>query len=228
MCGRYVAALNPDALVEEFEISTTPVERLTADYNVAPTKKVYLVAERKENGTSVNALEVARWGLIPSWSKDRSRASSMINARVETVAEKPSFRSAFAKRRCLIPASGYYEWSGTQKQPFYIHAADDAPLAMAGLYEWWRDASVAEPDPRAWIMTCTIITTSASVDLAQIHDRMPVMVARGDRPAWLDPARGGHEALAGIRTPVPLAVYPVSTAVNKVSNNGPDLTLDQG
>ena len=223
MCGRYVAALDPAALVAEFEVISPPVEILLADYNVAPTKRVYVVADRQDRDTRGNELEVAHWGLVPSWAKDRSRASRMINARVETVADKPSFRSAFGKRRCLIPANGYYEWSAPPKQPFYIHAADGAPLAMAGLYEWWRDPSVAEPNPAAWLMTCTIITTASKGDISQIHDRMPVLIAREDRSGWLDHCVGGELALAGATTSVPLASYPVSTVVNKVSNNGPAL-----
>ena len=225
MCGRYVAALDPAALVAEFEVISPPVESLCGDYNVAPTKRVYVVVDRQDSDTPGNALEVAHWGLVPSWAKDRSMASRMINARVESVADKPSFRSAFSKRRCLIPANGYYEWSGSPKQPFYIHAADGAPLAMAGLYEWWRDPSVSEPDPASWLMTCTIITTAAKGEISRIHDRMPVLISRADRSGWLDHAIGGELALAGVKTPVSLAAYPVSTAVNKVSNNGPALIL---
>ncbi|MCX6423228.1 MAG: SOS response-associated peptidase [Actinobacteria bacterium] len=225
MCGRYVAALDPAALVAEFEVVSPPVESLLVDYNVAPTKRVYVVVDRHDSDIPGNALEVARWGLVPSWAKDKSMASRMINARVETVADKPSFRSAFGKRRCLIPANGYYEWSGSPKQPFYIHAADGAPLAMAGLYEWWRDPSVSEPDPASWLMTCTIITTAAKGEISRIHDRMPVLISRADRSGWLDHAIGGELALAGVKTPVSLAAYPVSTAVNKVSNNGPALIL---
>jgi putative SOS response-associated peptidase YedK len=223
MCGRYVAALDPAALGAEFEVVSLPVESLFVDYNVAPTKRVNLIVNRQDGDTPGNALEIARWGLVPSWAKDRSMASRMINARVETIADKPSFRSAFGKRRCLIPANGYYEWSGSPKQPFYIHAADRAPLAMAGLYEWWRDPSVAEPDPAAWLLTCTIITTAAKGEISRIHDRMPVLISRDDRSGWLDPSIGGELALAGVKTAVPLAAYPVSTAVNKVSNNGPAL-----
>ena len=225
MCGRYVAAFDQAALVAEFEVISPPVESLFGDYNVAPTKRVYVVLDSQDSDTPGNALEVARWGLVPSWAKDKSMASRMINARVETIADKPSFRSAFGKRRCLIPANGYYEWSVPPKQPFYIHAADGAPLAMAGLYEWWRDQSVAEPDPAAWLLTCTIITTAAKGEISQIHDRMPVLIAREDRSGWLDHSVGGELALAGVKTPVPLAAYPVSTAVNKVSNNGPALVL---
>ncbi len=225
MCGRYVAALDPAALVAEFEVISPPVESLPVDYNVAPTKRVYVVVDSQDSDTPGNALEVAHWGLVPSWAKDRSMASRMINARVETVADKPAFRSAFGKRRCLIPANGYYEWSGSPKQPFYIHAADGALLAMAGLYEWWRDPSVAEPDPAAWLLTCTIITTAARGDISRSHDRMPVLIAQHDRSGWLDHAIGGELALAQATASVPLASYPVSTAVNKVSNNGPALIL---
>ena len=144
--------------------------------------------ERRER-----ALVTGRWGLVPSWAKDPSIGSRMINARAETVAEKPAFRRAFAKRRCLIPADGYYEWytptdptapvgrSGKPvKQPFFIHPADGSSLAMAGLYEWWRDPSRDEGDPEAWRLTCTVITTDAADEIGRIHDRMPMTIARGD------------------------------------------------
>ncbi len=238
MCGRYAAAKDPAALAEEFEVEATPEESLQPDFNVAPTKKVYLVVERDRDAVAERALVIGRWGLVPSWAKDPSIGSRMINARAETVAEKPAFRRAFAKRRCLIPADGYYEWylptspdaplgkgGKPLKQPFYIHPADGSSLAMAGLYEWWRDPTREDDDPAAWRLTCTVITTEASDEVGRIHDRMPMTIAPADWQAWLDPAHGAAESAALLRpaAAAPLEAYPVSTAVNSVRNNGPEL-----
>lgn len=232
MCGRYAAAKDPAALVEEFEVVSGPEELLEPDFNVAPTKHVYIVVDRPREDVLERALVVARWGLVPSWAKDPSIGARMINARSETLAEKPAFRSAFAKRRCLVPADGYYEWytpdaaAGGRpvKQPFFIHPADGSSLAMAGLYEWWRDPTREADDPQAWRLTCTIITTNATDDIGQIHDRMPMIVDRADWPAWLDPQAGADVgALVRPASQLALAAYPVSTAVNRVANNGPGL-----
>jgi putative SOS response-associated peptidase YedK len=238
MCGRYAAAKDPDALVEEFEVAAAPEEALMPDYNVAPTKKVYAVVEKAHDDGPTRSLVIARWGLVPSWAKDPSIGSRMINARAETVAEKPAFRRAFAKRRCLIPADGYYEWylptspdapvgkgGKPLKQPFFIHPADGSSLAMAGLYEWWRDPTREDDDPQAWRLTCTVITTEASDSVGRIHDRMPMTIARKDWQAWLDPARGADEAgpLLVPAMSAALDAYPVSTLVNSVRNNGPEL-----
>lgn len=225
-------------MVEEFEVVSAPEEELQADYNVAPTKKVYLVVDRPRDDVLERALVIGRWGLVPSWAKDPSIGSRMINARAETVAEKPAFRRAFAKRRCLVPADGYYEWylptspdapvgkgGKPLKQPFFIHPADGTSLAMAGLYEWWRDPTRADDDPQAWRLTCTVITTEATDDVGRIHDRMPMTIARSDWEAWLNPSRGADE-VAALLTPAVstrLDAYPVSTLVNSVRNNGPEL-----
>ena len=238
MCGRYAAAKDPAALAEEFEVDGAPAEELRPDYNVAPTKKVYLVVDRERDDVRERALVVGRWGLVPSWAKDPSMGSRMINARAETVAEKPAFRRAFAKRRCLVPADGYYEWylptapdapvgkgGKPLKQPFYIHPADGSSLAMAGLYEWWRDPTRDADDPEAWRLTCTVITTEASDEVGRIHDRMPMTIAQADWSTWLDQDRGAED-VAGLLVPagsVRLDSYPVSTAVNSVRNNGPEL-----
>ena len=234
MCGRYASAKDPAALVEEFEIPTAPAETLGPDYNVAPTKKVYVVVDRPEH----RSLEIARWGLVPSWAKDPSIGSRMINARAETVAEKPAYRRAFAKRRCLVPADGFFEWylptepdapvgkgGKPLKQPFFIHPTDGSSLAMAGLYEWWRDPTRADDDPQAWRLTCTVITTTASDEVGRIHDRMPMTIAREDWATWLDPDLGAEAAtpLLAPATALRLEAYPVSTLVNSVRNNGPEL-----
>jgi putative SOS response-associated peptidase YedK len=238
VCGRYAAAKDTAALVEEFDAVPSSEAMLPPDYNVAPTKRARIIVDRDVDGEQTRTIEVARWGLVPSWAKDPSIGSRMINARAETVAQKPAYRSAFAKRRCLVPADGYYEWyqptdahapkgkgGKALKQPFYIHPADGASLPMAGLYEWWRDRSRDDDDPEAWRLTCTVITTDATDDLGQIHDRMPMTVARHHWSAWLDPAIGADEA-AGLFAPaasIHLEAYPVSTLVNSVRNNGPEL-----
>ncbi|MBI1376324.1 MAG: SOS response-associated peptidase [Frankiales bacterium] len=242
MCGRYAASRDPDDLVEEFEVVARPEEVLEPDYNVAPTKKVYAVLDRRPRGEPEGAvrreLAVVTWGLVPSWAKDRSIGSRLINARMETVAEKPAFRKAFARRRCLLPADGYYEWYTPQdgprgrggkplKQPFFIHPADGGVLAMAGLYELWRDPSREDGDPLAWLMTTTVLTTTAEDAVGMIHDRMPLTVERERWAEWLDPALDGSTtdltALLVPAAPGRLDAYPVSTDVNNVRNNGPGL-----
>lgn len=226
MCGRYAAATTAADWVEEFEVTDGPDRVLAPDFNVAPTKEMYLVAAGSESEVPVRRMEIARWGLIPSWAKEASISTKLTNARVETVSEKPSFRSAFAKRRCLIPADGYYEWYRPErgaKQPFYIHRTDSRSLAMAGLYEWWRDPANPESEPR---LTCTVITTAATPQLAVIHDRMPVMIDEGDWAAWLDPTIAGKDLPPGMLESgfaLGLVAEPVSTAVGNVRNNGPSL-----
>jgi len=238
MCGRYAAAKDTAALAEEFEAVAPAGDDLAPDYNVAPTKRVHVVVDREVEGARQRTLEIARWGLVPSWAKDPAIGSRMINARAETVAEKPAFRRAFAKRRCLVPADGYFEWyTPTEpdaplgrggkpvKQPFYIHPADGSSLAMAGLYEWWREPSAPEGDESAWRLTCTIITTDATDDVGRIHDRMPMTIDPEHWSPWLDPGLGSVEAQA-LLLPASagrLEAYPVSTAVNSVRNNGPEL-----
>jgi putative SOS response-associated peptidase YedK len=169
-----------------------------------------------------------RWGLVPSWAKDPKIGNRMINARMESVAEKPAFRRAFAKRRCLLPADGYFEWYGEtkgKKQPFFIRPDDGGILAMAGLYELWKDPNAAEgADP--WLWTCTVLTTSAPDDLGQIHDRMPLLVEKDRYAEWLDPTRDDTDELTSLLVPAApgrLSAYPVSTEVNNVRNNSPRL-----
>jgi putative SOS response-associated peptidase YedK len=237
MCGRYASSRRPEDLIEEFDIPIRPdVPRLAPDYNVAPTDPVYAVVERepKEEALSPERhLRVLHWGLVPSWSKDAKGAARMINARVETVAEKPAYRRAFERRRCIVPADGYYEWYPTQratkagkpiKQPFFIRPEDGGVLAMAGLYEIWRDPTKSDDDPDRFRWTCTVITTSATDDLGHIHDRMPMMVTPDARDEWLDPRN--RSDLLGLLTPAApgrLVAYPVSTAVGNVANNSPSL-----
>ncbi|HWJ83228.1 MAG TPA: SOS response-associated peptidase [Nocardioides sp.] len=247
MCGRYASSRTPDDLAEEFEVVDPRLDKvLPADYNVAPTKEVYAVLDRppKDEPEVASAepgqyrqLRVLRWGLVPSWAKDPAIGNRMINARMETVAEKPAFRKAFASRRCLLPADGYFEWYPTEqkgksgkplKQPFFIHPKDGSVLAMAGLYEIWRDPT-RDPDdrddPGRFLWTCTVLTTDAPDELGRIHDRMPLLVPRDRRTAWLDPSTPKEKVL-DLLVPAQqtgLEAYPVSTAVGNVRNNGPEL-----
>ena len=174
-------------------------------------------------------LTMVRWGLIPSWAKDAKIGNRLINARLETAHEKPAFRRAFAARRCLLPADGYYEWYGEKKgkkQPFFIHRSDGGLLAMAGLYEIWRDPDKGEDDADRFVWTCTVLTTSAEDDLGRIHDRMPLLVEPQQYATWLDPRVSDADRLRSVLVPAApgrLEAYPVSKAVNNVRNNGAEL-----
>ena len=241
MCGRYASSRKPEDLVEEFEVDRVDLAApLEADYNVAPTKDVYAVfdrvSKRDPEAGRVRRLASVRWGLVPSWAKDVGIGARMINARVETLADKPAFRKAFAQRRCLLPADGYYEWYPTQlttakgkpvKQPFFIRPRDGGVLALAGLYEIWRDTSVADPDaPGAFVWSATVITTAAEDDLGHIHDRMPMLVEPERFSTWLDPSLTAPDDLSALLVPAApgrLEAYPVSREVNHVKNNGPAL-----
>ena len=243
MCGRYASARKRQDLLEEFRIERDRVvDDLEPDYNVAPTKPVYAVLTRGERGSADGAggpakdvareLRVIRWGLVPSWAKDPAIGSRMINARVETVDSKPSFRSAFTKRRCLLPADGFYEWikveqdGKTRKQPYYIRRADDGELAFAGLYELWRDKSQPDDHPLAWLWTTVIITTTAPDEAGRIHDRMPMVIDPAQWGDWLDPANNDPARVHPLLLPAAasgLVSYPVGTDVNYVRNNGPGL-----
>lgn len=243
MCGRYASSSNPEDLVEEFEVVENLVAQpLAPDFNVAPTKEVYAVLERPDRVDSTGAevpgarqLRTLRWGLVPSWAKDVTIGSRMINARLETADSKPAFRKAFRARRCLVPADGYYEWYTSRatnakgkpvKQPYFIRPADGSVLAMAGLYEIWRDPAAPPDDPHPFVWTCTLLTTSATDDVGHIHERMPLMVTSERYDDWLDPTHDDPEAVRQLLTPAApgaLAAYPVSRAVSNVRNNGAHL-----
>lgn len=238
MCGRFASARRRQELLAEFQVERDQVaEPLAPDYNVAPTKQIYAVLDRAAPGggpgperDARRELRVVRWGLVPSWAKDMSMGSRLINARAETVDTKPAFRRAFARRRCLIPADGFYEWrqpaGGGRKQPYYIHRSDGGVLAFAGLYELWRDRSLPDDHPRAWLWTAAIITTRAQDDLGWIHDRMPMVIGPDRWADWLNAGRddpAGARALLEPAAETGLASHPVSTAVNSVRSNGPGL-----
>ncbi len=242
MCGRFVSARKRLELLEEFAVERDAVAAdRDPDYNVAPTKRIYAVLDHKPGSADGDGdqagerpqreLRLVRWGLVPSWAKDVSGGSRLINARAETVAVKPAFRAAFARRRCLIPADGYYEWmtSGKTKQPFYIYRTDGGILAFAGIYELWRDKSVPADHEHAWYWSASIITTDATDDIGRIHDRTPMVIAQENWADWLDQANSDKELLlatmraATLSGAGGLASHPVSTAVNSVRNNGPAL-----
>lgn len=269
MCGRYALARGRDEIQLAFGFTEPeapvpgadaprawpPREELAPDYNVAPGKHAYAVLGRAPGEPDAGRpgprhLATLRWGLVPSWAKDANVGYRMINARAETVMERPAFRAAFARRRCLLPADAYYEWqllhsSGeaqpgtspatdpqhrsrkakTRKRPFAVRYADDAPLALAGIFERWRDPGLPEEDPAAWLWSFAVVTTQAAPELAHIHERMPVVVGEPDWDVWLDPEATPDDLLPVLdATPVAdFTVYEVGPEVNTVRNNGPHL-----
>ena len=227
MCGRYASSRPPEDLAERFAAPLRD-EPIPPRWNVAPTDPVYAVVNRRPEGAEEpqRQLRVLRWGLVPSWSKDAKGGAKMINARAETLLAKPAFRSAVARRRCLLPADGYYEWMtrpGQPKQPFFIRRADGEPVALAGIYEFWRDPEGGPDAP--WLATCAVVTTAAGESLRLLHDRMPVVLDPAECEAWLDPRVAEEEAveLLGSAAHEALEAVPVSTAVNSVRNDGPEL-----
>lgn len=232
MCGRYVSVKSDEDLTEEFDVEEAVGAALPPSWNVAPTDPVRVVVKRHPTGDRdadpVRQLRTVQWGLLPSWSKSRTGGAKMINARSETVASKPAFKSAAARRRCLTPSLGYYEWKheGGQRIPYFLHAPDERTLAMAGLYEIWRDDSLPEDDPNRWVWTCTIITRPATDLLGEIHDRCPVLVPPELQEQWLDctadDPQVAQRLLAEMAEPH-LEPRLVSKAVNSVKNNGPEL-----
>jgi putative SOS response-associated peptidase YedK len=215
MCGRYTLRTPVDSVAEAFEIEEYP-SSITPNYNIAPTQEVAAVVEEDEK----RKLEMLHWGLIPSWAKDPSIGNKMINARAETIAEKPSFRRAFKVRRCLILADGFYEWKKTDggKQPYHVKMEDGSLFAFAGLWETWQNGEE--------IRSCTIITTDANDLMSDIHHRMPVILHPEDYAMWLDHDFEEKEVLTTLLKPYPADVmeaYPVSRRVNKPSNNEPSV-----
>lgn len=212
MCGRFVLSATPAAVQQAFNLTTMPAE-MPPRYNIAPTQPVAVITNE-----APSELTFHRWGLIPSWAKDMSIGSKMINARSESAAEKPSFRSAFRRRRCIIPADGYYEWQahGKDKTPMFIHKQGQAVFGMAGLWEVWHDADGGQ------LRTCSILTTDANPFMQSIHNRMPVILHPDDYALWLSPAEEPLSVLQGLMKPWDgndLTAYPVSKAVNRPAND---------
>lgn len=233
MCGRYVVTTPPQQLALDFDavLNIEQVPPDYPDYNVAPTKPVPAVLVRGEQ----RVLSTLRWGLIPFWAKDPSIGAKMINARIESAAEKSAFKQSFARRRCLLPADGYYEWlalspaEGTdagggkgkpkpRKQPYFIRPVEGGPLAFAGLYERWRDAEGRE------LWSTSILTAAAAGSMTWLHDRMPLTVPSAGWDAWLDPALDDPQRARALLDFAPRWIAAaVSDQVNSVRNNGPEL-----
>jgi putative SOS response-associated peptidase YedK len=235
MCGRFVVAKAVGDIVTTFEIDEVIGEMPGISYNVAPTQQIAMVVDRSfekdEDGGPVGELSrelhSARWGLVPRWAKGESEGAPLINGRIETILEKPSFKDSVIRRRCVIPASGYYEWQvkpdGT-KQPFYINAGEGM-FALAGLYEWWK-----KPDG-SWLLSATTLTKDSAPELAHIHDRNPLLLTPETFEAWLDPHLIGDQELleaisSGSDEVAAEALFnPVAARVGKVSENDSNLIL---
>ena len=212
MCGRFTQTQSVPKITQEFGVAQVSCD-LGPSYNVAPTQKVAVIIT-----DGVKQLVPVRWGLVPSWAKEVSIGSKMINARAETITEKASYRNAFKKRRCLVVADGFYEWQdlGGIKRPVYIRLRSGRPFGFAGLYEVWNS-----PEGEA-IITCTIITTEANEIMKPIHERMPVIIPKRDEDVWLDPATEDQGLLLKLLKPYPaeeMEAYPVSKRVNSPKNN---------
>ncbi len=218
MCGRFTLFTDLDVILKQFHVGSIAFDGYEKRYNIAPGQPVLAIV----NDGRENRIGYLKWGLIPFWAKDPKMAYRLINARAETLAEKASFKHAFKKRRCIIPADGFYEWKKTaeQNQPYRIKLKSDAVFGFAGLWERWTDQSGQE------IHTCTIITTQANSVLKDLHHRMPVILNHEEVHIWLDPSIDDPYLLADLLDPYPaheMHVYPVSPAVNSAKNDRPDL-----
>jgi putative SOS response-associated peptidase YedK len=230
MCGRYVSATPAEQLAEEFDVDAIKADDLPPKYNVAPTDPIYAIAPSRDGET--RQLGTFKWGLVPNWSKDATGGARMINARAETLTSKPAFRTLLQKRRCIIPADGFYEWKRLdsepgekkpRKQPFFIRRADGKSMAFAGLWDVWKPRD--DPDAE-WLRSATIITGEPNEFVARLHDRMPVILPEEAWDEWLDPTNRDTAALTSLLVPLPAeetAAYPVEPLVNSVQNDGPEL-----
>lgn len=249
MCGRYVMARAVGDLLAKFDAELEQEIVVRPSWNIAPTTAVPIVLERLLDGGVARQLHLARWGLVPSWAKNPGIGAKMINARSETVLEKPAFREAVTSRRCAVPAEGYYEWkgSGKGKQPYYVHAADDGGMVFAGVYEWWRDTSKVPGDPGRWILSTSILTASSTEgsttqgspgrgseapvlrELAALHDRVPLAMSAEAMDEWLNPVAEDAATLVGLvrsqarRVAEGWRIDPVDAAVGSVRNDSPEL-----
>ena len=218
MCGRFTnTTTDPEKLQERFDLKEIRTEQLQPHYNIAPTQSISTIVANEEGERFLGHM---RWGFIPAWHKDPKKLGGHINARSETAAEKPTFRSAFKKRRCLIVADGFYEWkvnSDKSKTPMYIHLKEQQPFGMAGLWERWTNPETGEV-----LVSCTILTTQANAMMSEIHERMPVILPPSVYQDWLAPSNNNKESLQGLMQPYPaeyMATYPVATLVNNVRND---------
>jgi putative SOS response-associated peptidase YedK len=219
MCGRFTLDIPPELLAEIFGLADTPA--VTPRYNIAPTQQVPVI---RRYGDGQNRLDYLHWGLIPSWAQDKSIGSRLINARSETVTEKPSFRQAIRYRRCLVLASGFYEWKqeGDAKLPWHIRLKDGAPMVFAGLWETWKSAEGEV------IESCTILTTASNRLVAPLHDRIPVLLSPDEYRTWLERTTTDPTSLKKMFQPYPadmMEMWPVSPEVNNVGNDGQGLVF---
>ena len=228
MCGRFVSSSPPDELAKYFDVEAVAESVLEPSFNVAPSRDIYVVV--KTGG--LRRLETFRWGLVPFWAKDPATGNKMINARAESIAEKNAYKRAFTKRRCIIPADGFYEWKKVpakagqkaRKQPYFIHRGDGEPMALAGLWAAWKEPGAGEDAD--WTRTCIIITTDANATLRPVHDRMPVILPPEAWDTWLDPENHDVDALSKLLVPAPedvVEMYEVSTKVSNARNEGSEL-----
>ena len=261
MCGRYAASAHPDELVEAYDVDLDATDQPSMsllknpqtpppgqpDHNVAPSKQAPVVLTRAPRGTSggtdaedqpaVRQLRLLTWGLVPSWAKDPSVGARMINARQETLLDKPAFTRAALARRALVPISGWYEWQRSpvatdargrpRKQPFYVTRADDLPLALAGVYEFWRNPQAAPDADDAWLVTYAVVTTAAEPGLDRIHDRQPLALEPHQWGDWLDPgltdADDVRSMVDAAHVPGRFQAWPVDRAVGSAAANRPGL-----
>lgn len=228
MCGRFTSTSQPSLLAERFRADPSAVEGHQPSWNVAPATDILVITASEDGARRLRSL---RWGLVPKWAKDDSAKSQLVNLRAETASSKPTFKRLLARQRCIIPADGFYEWQdmgkGRRKQPIYIVARDQQPLALAGLWETWHDKGAgAGEDKGERLWSCTILTTTPNKLMAAIHDRMPVILPPESWDAWLDPANTDADELAKLLVPAPddlLMAWPVDSAVGNVRNNRPEL-----
>ena len=247
MCGRFVAASSPTLLAERFHVDIQRGTDGDADYNVAPRENILAVRDRPDHDTVTRVLSRLRWGLVPSWAKDPAIGDRMINARAESVATKPAYQRSFTRRRCIIPADGFYEWrrlpaepgsSRPRREPTFIHRRDGEPMAFAGLWAAWKvpeELAGTVGDDDGWLRSCAIVTTRANRLLAPIHDRMPVVLPEAAWDRWLDPCADPDAdelaALADLLVPAPddwFEAYPVSPRVNRVVDKDAELVRPVG
>lgn len=223
MCGRFVSKAKKEEIEKEFKVEITGEDFIVPRYNIAPTQLIAAITEIE----NLREISLFKWGLIPKWAKDESMGSKLINARAETVHEKPSFRDAFRSRRCIIPASGFYEWQKTSKgakQPFYFYLKGKEIFGFAGLWEEWLDKQSGEITE-----SCTIITTEANDVLKPVHDRMPVILKPESYEEWLNPKIKDTAKLQNLLVPFPpneMSSHAVSRAVNSPSEDAPELILN--
>ncbi len=227
MCGRFIITDTAPDLAAMFDVEHVGENLPEPSWNIRPTEQIPIVLESNRTNPAVRRLESARWSLIPSFATEEKSKFPTFNARAETAAEKPTFKTSVRLRRALVPATGYFEWhtEGTVKTPYFIHSDDGMPLAFAGLYSWWKNPDLAHDNPARWVLSATILTTDARGPLAQIHDRTPVALPEEWWDHWLDPDTEGDQALvdAAVASSREIVESLNFYQVAPVTGNGPEL-----